>query len=181
LKTYFPKSEATDEKIEDVEKDVEKGTTDKGEKELLEEAREDTTLIEDSEVPIAKGKKTADALEKEKKAEETKDMNEEQIMNALTSDSDTINNALNRAGAPNVDAVLPAYITNYLRRATQIGKALGQNQKNAINARVELLNNTLENVKKIDDILKKYRKKLGDHVDEESLGDVESFDSSSFS
>src|SRR3989344_3739344 len=36
-------------------------------------------------------------------------------------------------------------------------------------------------VKEVDDILKKYRKKLGDHVDEESLGDVESFDSSSFS
>ncbi len=158
LKTYFPKGEAAAENIEKVDDELEKTTKDKGEKELLEEAKEETKLEEDSEVPIAEAKKTSDALESEKKIEETTGKLVEQALEAAANDSTTIESALARAGAPNVDAVLPAYIINYLRRVVNIGQLLGTKQKEAIDARITLLNSTLENVKRIDDILKRTKR-----------------------
>lgn len=158
LKTYFPKGEGAAQNIEKVDDELKKTTKDKGEKELLDEAKEETKLEEDSEVPIAEAKKTADALESEKKIEETTAKLVEQALEAAANDSTTIESALARAGAPNVDAVLPAYIINYLRRVVNIGQLLGTKQKEAIDARITLLNNTLENVKRIDDILKRTKR-----------------------
>lgn len=158
LKTYFPRGTGAAKNIQDVNKELSKITKDKGEKELLEEATEETKLEEDSEVPIAEAKKTADELEAEKKIEEEKNINEEKIMSKLVSDSDMINNIMNRAGDPNVDAVMHDYIKKYLKEVFNVGIALEQNQKNTIKARVELLNNILENVKKVEDVLKRTKR-----------------------
>lgn len=158
LNTYFPKGESAAHNIEKVDNEVAKATTDRGEKELLEEAKEETKLEEDSEVPIAEAKKTADELEAEKKVEEIKNINEEKIMNKLASDSDMINNIMNRVGDPNVDAIMHGYIKKYLKEVSNVGIALEQNQKNTIKARMELLNNILENVKKVEDVLKRTKR-----------------------
>jgi hypothetical protein len=158
LKTYFPKSESAAHNIEDVDSELERITTDEGEKELLEAAKEEAKLGEDVNLPITEAKITSEEVEKEKKAEETRNNNEEQIMNALIKESDTINNVLNRAGEPNVDKVMHEYIKKYLKDVSSIGISLEQNQKITIKARLELLDNILDNVKKVEDILKRTKR-----------------------
>lgn len=158
LKTYFPSGTGAASTIQDVDTEIQKTTKDKGEKELLEEAKEETKLEEDSEVPIAEAKKTVDELEAEKKFEEMKNINEEKIMGKLIGDSDMINNIMNRVGDPNADAVMHDYIKKYLKEVSNVGIALEQNQKNTIKARLELLNNILENAKKVEDILKRTKR-----------------------